>query len=219
MVQLPGTGIVVDTALVSLYDMDGHLVDSLARLPHNARFVARRGDMQTTLGAPFMAWGVLAGAGAGFCYAYGPLNELRCFGPDGALRRISRVEEPPRPVREADVEAFWEDVPAKSEPREYDRYLARFRETMPFPDHFSAFDRILTDDAGRVWVRRYAPLGDPPWTWWVFENGALVGTLETPRRLRLFDVRQGRVAGVWRDDFDVEHVRLYRLRDGGTASP
>jgi len=219
MVQLEGTGIVVDTALISFYDMEGHLVDSLARLPHNARFVSRSGDMQTTLGAPFIAWGVLGGSGDGFCYAFGEVHELRCFGPDGMLRRIARVEEPPRPVRQADVEAFWEEAGATSEPGAYERYLARFRETMPFPEHFSAFDRILTDDRGRLWVRRYAPLGDAPWRWWVFEDGGLVGTLDVPRSLRLYDVRAGMVAGVWRDDLDVEHVRLYRLRDAGTTPP
>lgn len=150
MVELDGTGIVVDTALVSLYDMEGHLVDSVARLPQNARFVARSGDRQTTLGAPFLAWGVLAGADDGFCYTFGATPEVRCFGLDGALRRIARVDQPPRAVQDADIEAFWDDARRTATPGGSKSYYARFRETLPFPEAQSAFDRILTDDHARM---------------------------------------------------------------------
>lgn len=214
MVELDGTGLVVDTALVSLYDMEGHLVDSVARLPQNARFVARSGDMQTTLRAPFFAWGVLAGADDGFCYTFGVIPEARCFGLDGTLRRIARVDQPPRRVEDADIEAFWDDARRTATPGDFKSYYARFRETLPFPDFQSAFDRILTDDIGNMWVRVFAPYGDAPRVWWIFRDGGVVATLEVPRSLRLFDVRAGRVAAVWRDDLEVEHVRLYALLDG-----
>ena len=53
MTELNGTGRVVDTALVSIYQPDGLLVDSLLRVPHNTRFVKQVGDYRTTIPAPF----------------------------------------------------------------------------------------------------------------------------------------------------------------------
>jgi hypothetical protein len=214
MVELEGSGIVVDTALISVYDMEGRLVDSVARLPHNARFVSWSGDMKTTLSAPFIPWGSVAAADGGFCFTFGPAVEVRCYALDGTLRRIARVDQAPRTVTSADIDAFWADAEDHSTREEYKRYLARFRESMPFPDLASAFDRILTDDRGRMWVRRYAPYGDEPVPWWIFRDGGVVATLAVPRGVRIFDVWDGRVSAVWRDDFDVEHVRLYRLDEG-----
>lgn len=219
MTELSGTGVVVDTSLVSLYDEDGRLIDSIARLPHNARFVKQVGDMRTTVGAPYSAWASIVGWGTGFCYAFGPAPEVRCFGGDGALTEIWRVTDPPRPLEDTHVARYWDDVmddmaatQSAAAVENYRGVVQRVRDDMIFPEHFPGIVKLAVDDAGRVWAQRYRLPDEAVETWWVFDEGRLVERVSSPVGFELMDVESGMLAGVWRDEFDVEHVRLYRWR-------
>jgi len=69
MVDLENNGVNVDTATVSLDDLEGNLVADVLRLPHNARHVRREGDRQTTLGVPLTSHAAFSGGSDGFRYA------------------------------------------------------------------------------------------------------------------------------------------------------
>lgn len=210
MTELQGTGRVVDTSLVSLYDLEGALLDSVARLPHNVRFVKQVGDMRTTVTAPLSAVAGLVAVDSGFCHAFGPIAEVRCYDVSGALRRISRIGVTPRAVEDADVQRYWDDLWAELEgPRR--EVFQRLRVDVTFPEHFPAISALIADDLGRVWARRYRVDEGEEGTWWVLESGGLAGVLTTPAGLEIRDVERGLVAGIWRDELDVEHVRVYRL--------
>lgn len=68
-----------------------------------------------------------------------------------------------------------------------------------------------------MWVRqyRYESAFDPKPlenAWWIFDpTGIWLGTVHTPERFTLMDVTRNHIVGVFRDEADVEHVRLYRL--------
>lgn len=220
MTELEGTGVLVDTALVSLYDMEGALVDSVARVPHNSRFVKQVGDMRTTVGAPFSPSGHLVAHAEGFCYAYGSAAELRCFDGQGALERIARVDSEGRSVTDRDVDAYWTEVLAEAEGA-YREAVLRVRSDMVFPDSFPALSALLTDDRHRVWAQRYRPDHDtePAESWWVFDDDRLVATLRTPHDFVVMDVEGDRVAGVWRDELGIEFVRVYRLATASSTDP
>ena len=48
--------------------------------------------------------------------------------------------------------------------------------------------------------------------WSVFDTeGVLQGTLSVPTGVTLIDIGDDYVLGMWRNDLDVEHVRLYEL--------
>lgn len=48
--------------------------------------------------------------------------------------------------------------------------------------------------------------------WAVFgADGAYLGTLDVPARFEVHEIGEDALLGVWRDDADVEHVRLYRI--------
>lgn len=212
MSQLRGTGLVVDTALVSVYDMDGALIDSIVRIPHNARAVQRVGNLQTTLGAPYTAGAGMAPSvdGSGFCHTFGPEPEIRCRDRTG-IRRLIRVALPARPVTEAHIDYYWEDAIENASERQRSA-LRRMRETMPFPASFPAFDQLVRDHAGRLWARRYRTPDDDAESWLVFEDGRWIGRLETPVGYRVMDIRGDHLAGVWQDTLGVEYVRVYRYR-------
>ena len=210
MTELDGSGLVVDTALVSLYDLGGHLNDSIARLPHNERVVHRQGNWQTTLGAPFSAAGQLVLGRDGFCYAFGPQPEVRCYGKEGDLRRLIRLSYSPRRVTPEDIDEFWHERSSEVEGPKLDAYR-RMREVMPFPTEYPAFAQLLVDDEGRIWARRYATPEARTESWFLFDSGRLMGYLETPSGFRVMDVRGGLLAGVLRNELEVEFVQVYEF--------
>lgn len=212
MSELPGSGLIVDTALVSYYDLDGHLVDSLVRLPHNERVVLRQGNLQTTLGAPFSTFGQVVARDDDFCYAFGSVPEIRCYDLAGRLRRILRIDTPRRPVSDAHIASFWsermEDPPG---PRR--EAFQRMRAVMPFPSEFPAFSKLIVDDAGRLWAQVYALPDATEERWWVFREGRLAAELVSSPNFSIMDVAGDRVAGVWKDDLGVEFIQVYRVRE------
>ncbi len=103
---------------------------------------------------------------------------------------------------------------------------------MPVPQQRPAFDRLLLDDAGNIWVRRFDTALDstvsPSWDV-VAPDGRYRGVTMTPRGLEVMAVRAssmsgpGRgvngssiLAGVSRDSLDVEYVSVHRI---GTRAP
>lgn len=209
MTELVGTGVVVDTSLVSIYDETGRLIDSVATLPHNARFVKQAGEMRTTVGAPYAENAHLVGWSDGFCYTYWPIAEVRCYGGQGALREIMRVTSTPRAVEPTHRDAFWDGVEADAN-EALRRAVRRLRDDIAFPEHFPAFSNLATDDRGRIWAQRFRTPGDGVETWWVFDGGRLVRRVTAPVGFELMDVEAGMLAGVWRDELGLEYVRLYR---------
>lgn len=215
MTELAGTGIVVDTSLVSRYDLEGQLLDSLARLPHNQRFVRQVGDLRTTVGAPFTVGASLVTTDSGFCHAFGSAPEIRCHDRLGELTEIWRVSTPARPVTDADIARFWRELEAGKDG--VPAVMERLRGDLVYPEFFPAISGLVTDDLGRVWARRYP--GEDPSTrsWWLFDEGRLVAEFDAPPGFEIMDVEDGLVVGVWRDDFDIEYVRVFRqtLRSDG----
>ena len=212
MSELNGSGLVVDTALVSLYDMQGSMVDSLARVPHNSRAVRRVGNRQTTLGVPYVPNASIEGYEDGFCYTFGPDAHILCHGPQ-RLKQILRVDIPDRPVTERDVARYWDEA-FKTQLASRRSALNRMRDVMPFPDRFPAFAQLLRDDTGRLWARRYPLPTAEEEEWLVFDNGKWIGGVASPLGFRVMDVRGRRLAGVWRDSVGVEYVRIYRYKPG-----
>lgn len=89
---------------------------------------------------------------------------------------------------------------------------ARLFPEMPMPDEFPSFDRLLVDGDGNVWVRAYLRLGAETQEWAIFgEGGEPRGAIELPGQFEVRVVVDDRMLGVWRDEFGVESVRVYRL--------
>jgi hypothetical protein len=58
-----------------------------------------------------------------------------------------------------------------------------------------------------------------PTAWRVFDpSGIWLGTVTLPARFNPMDIGKDYVLGLWRDEDDVEHIRIYRLRKPQDAS-
>lgn len=82
----------------------------------------------------------------------------------------------------------------------------RYAERMPL------YTAILPTDNGEVWLEQFAR----PWrlarTYLVFDStGAMIARVELPPDVRPFQVAGDRVIARWRDEDEIEYVRVYRI--------
>jgi hypothetical protein len=208
---MPAPGVLLDSALVTRHDPMGALLDSLARLPHNERFVRSGVSMGSMVGVPYTAFGRVAGTREGVCYEFGPDPQITCFGDDGSPRLLIRTGDRRRPVTPAHVAAYWAreaELAADDEARA--AALASLRSDLPFPDVFPAFTDLIVDDDGRMWAEVYRLPDDDRTEWRIFSEGRWVGRLTVDTTFDVRAVSADLVAGVRRDELDVESIRIHR---------
>ena len=144
--------------------------------------------------------------------------ELLVLGTDGRVERVVRWTAASVPVTPADIEAYTEAVsqdfgPGQEERR--DRYLLRLKET-PFPKWKPAYAGLLAGPGGSIWVRRYSePDRSAPTDFEVFDStGRWLGGVRMPSGFDPARITAGAVIGIWRDENDIPHIRVYRLNPG-----
>lgn len=201
-------------------------VDTLAVLPS-----VRTVDIPALGFAEAQALGPMLHLAVGDTLVHASFSEgwdIGVWGPRGLVRRIRRAWEPV-PLEERHRAAYREALVATGgeDPRVRHSYRL-LAEGMSFPDHHPAHERLLVSASGVLWVER--PQTEPPWseaidyspvpphagTWDLFgPDGAWLATVQLPPRFRLMWAGEGRVAGVARDELDVESVQVWRVGEGG----
>lgn len=127
---------------------------------------------------------------------------------DGSLRRVELGLPPARAV----TDEIWDALTALR-PESHADFLAE----IPRPDSIPHYSSLVVDDRDRLWLGEFDVLTDPgpERHWWVFDlEGAHLATLLLPSDLEVMDIRDGYLTGLVRDDFDVERVVVYRVREG-----
>jgi hypothetical protein len=79
---------------------------------------------------------------------------------------------------------------------------------------------VRVDALGNVWLAEPRLLGTEPGSWIVFDaEGRQLGTVAMPAGFDPYEIGPDYVLGLWKDELDVEHIRLYSLhkRDTGAA--
>ena len=148
--------------------------------------------------------------------------EIRVYATDGTLKRIVRREHELIPTTSAHLDAHIEWLVAGSpEPeraaRRRDRQ-ERYRDVR-LPDTHPAFRRVLADELNHLWVQEYNLPGEegPNPVWTVFDSeGHVMGFMETPAGLRIFQIGADYILGYATDELGVEYVQMWSLsRSGG----
>ena len=203
-----------DTVMVQFRDGEGQVHSSLGTHEGLEPYISPDGRL---FGKVFERarvlelWGSLVVIGTTSRY------ELKAFTHDGTLARVVRLDHEPRPVTDSDVDAYISGIPPM--PGQSPQQLRRQFRSVPVAEHFPAFNSIIADGAGHLWVREYdfhdeerpAPL------WTVFDvQGQVLGLMETPKDLENLRDRRGLHPGENRDELGVESVQLWPLdRSGG----
>jgi len=97
-----------------------------------------------------------------------------------------------------------------------ERRLADMRFPERIPDHGN---RMYVDALGNLWLQDYRLLDDEPFRWSVFDSaGRWLGVVETPPRFTVNEIGSDHVLGIWRDELDVDYVRMYALEKEGIGA-
>lgn len=186
-----GIGVVRPDIRLLRFDRDGEFIDSLASMPGDEAavlqgIVVRPGFLRNTH---------IAVGAATFHATAADTFKLAAYTPDG--RRIRVVHKPHETERvpDAALESF-EAMGIRFDPR----------------PTYPTISAVLLDAGDNLWVKEFPTDTETPATWFVFDAaGHLLGTVSMPDRFHPYHIGSNFVLGVWRDDLDVEHVRLHRL--------
>ena len=192
-----------DTALVEIRDGEGGLHTSLGYHPKRQPLYFSR-ELRLAL------WGDLVIVSSHDKY------EFRAYADDGSLVRIVRRDHETRMPRAADILVDPRLRPELRIPME--------REMLSVPqsqiaETFPAFSWVMADAAGYLWVKEYQPPREqrPVPLWTIFNpEGRVLGFLETPVGLNLWEIGADYILGHIEDELGVEYVQVWPLERWGT---
>ena len=206
------TGLTRENTVYRLLSADGELTSDFGEYPSFEMWMDVSENFISATSIPF-ARGVIAAAyGTTVYIALTDAYEIKAFDEDGSLRRSIRLDQPLRAVTDDDLEAAFQDALDGSEDDEALRAARRRFDETTIHETLPAFEYLLTDRLGNLWVRESGSPGDEAAVWSVFDaQGAIIGRLTMPPRFRPFDIGEDVVLGRRIDDLDVEYVEMYRL--------
>ncbi len=145
--------------------------------------------------------------------------EIQVFDATGSLQRLIRAAHPREAVGPDDVaeyKRFMHELILDNQgniPEQLREQLEEQFEDAPYPDAFPYYSGIRTDTEGNLWVQAGTQRHQRDvYRYTVFDTtGQELGRVTMPERFTPMQIGGSFVLGVWRDDDDVEYVRLYRL--------
>lgn len=204
----------------SLYavSQDGERHDSLSASLGNERFIYNPGSTSGGRTMVFVStpmFGRLTEYGIHGNQLYVASNdtyEVRVHGHDGSLASIVRRQHDLLEVTDADIEALRDQQLGGDTPPQMRQTMIDVLEATPIRETMPAYERIVLDQVGNLWVEEYRRPNDTVRRWTVFNTGGvMLGTLPTPDRFVIHDVGRDFVLGKWTDELDIEHVQMYEL--------
>lgn len=141
----------------------------------------------------------------------GALPRLQVFDLHGVRFMEIQWNAPQRTLSEGEIsQAIQASVAQYPEP-ERARRISMLRE-FPF-EEIPTFSQIIVDDLGYVWTKRSQLPGVSPAQWDVFSPvGEWLGPVDLDATMNVMAISENAIAGVRRDEFDVEIVVLYVLK-------
>ncbi|MEJ2239049.1 MAG: hypothetical protein P8X82_12185 [Gemmatimonadales bacterium] len=191
---------------------EGEFKDSLFAYPGAEMYAFHSSNLVFT-GPPLFARSIKYAVNGNRVYvASNDEYEVRVHTTDGTLESIVRKQHVPIEVTDADVAVLREEQLGGDAPEQMRVLLTVVFNSSPVPATMPAYDAILVDVMGNLWVEEYKRPADMVSRWTVFNAEAeMLGTLSLPDRFALSEVGDDYVLGVWRDELGIEHVRVYEL--------
>ncbi|HEX6370010.1 MAG TPA: hypothetical protein VF006_13905 [Longimicrobium sp.] len=200
------------TALLRLRP-DGSLLDTLTLVPSSEQFatVSADGRRFKVESLPFGRRTVMALRNDVLVVGTGETPAVRTIDAEGRTRDLLQVTATPRPVRAADIDAYWKNlVTAGGGPEGNDLTPPQ---GIPYPAALPPYSDLHLDEAGRVWVAESRLPGEwsQPATWQIFSpNGQPLAQIRLPPRSLLMDAGNDWVLLRELDADQREIVSLYR---------
>jgi hypothetical protein len=166
------------------------------------------------LPAPFgkRTWITHRGHPSTVCVGEQEAPEIVCIRPDGE-RFWLRWDFPAPPPTSAEMEAWKEEVRRDYSIKVSESDLARMLQNVPMPSVRPAYSRILFDRVGNLWVEIGPARGNVQTglDYLVFDvDGILLGDVVVPA-VRVLEIGDDYLLGVYQDELEVEYVQLFDL--------
>jgi hypothetical protein len=201
-----------DSAMYYRCGSDGSVIDTIGVFPGGEAYRKQVSDGWMVSGVVFGKFGQAAVLEDGFYFGSSERYEIGHYDMSGTLLRVIRLDQANLPVTQNDIDTFVSNRMADAQDEGRRQMLQTLYEDMPFPDDMPAYGRLIVDAESNLWVSETLRPGDEQPRWKIFDaNGAFLGTIQTPPRFRIYQIGSDSVLGRWRDEFDVEHIRVYEL--------
>jgi hypothetical protein len=206
-----GFGLVRQLVAVARFASSGEGPDTIATVPGREVFLGVEGR-RMVMSAPLFGRNASAATHRGsLVLGTQEIFQIEFFSMDGILEQVARVLDVDLSITASDVA----DMKARVLARELEReraMMASHLDAMDLPSTRPAYGDLLIDQDGNVWASEYMRYPKVPHDWYVISSRAeFLGTVPMPDGFRLLDIRDDAVLGVWRDESDVQYIRVYPL--------
>jgi hypothetical protein len=202
-----------DSVLYLRCDPAGALIDSVGWFPGPEWYVKSDEGIMAASSRAFGRSPVAATFADAFYFGNSDTYEIARYDGNGELQRLIRRTHESLGVTPDDIERWIEERLDDAEDENQRIFWEKLYGDMPFPETMPAYQRLVVDDEGSLWVEEYRRPGDDQPRWTVFDpEGVMLGVVETPPNLEVYQIGSDFVLGRWTDELDVEHVQLYKLK-------
>ncbi len=228
--NLPNTEQRDTTDLIASVTYAGEIIDTVMtpRRGESLTFT-EDGQPKRMIFSPEPSWAMIAGDG--ICFAVNDQYRLSIYDQQGELARVITLPRDRKPVTEADIDFFMRTVDRLLREQGVPEQQAQIiRSTFNFAEHFPAFLQFIPGPEGTLWVQRVQePSGMTPeeleaWNplldlgaagWDIFDReGRYLGAIDMPHRFSPVVFEGDRLYGIWRDEFDVQYVKVLQVVPG-----
>lgn len=207
-----------DTIPLAIASVDGTFERLIARVPGHENVIVTGPGFVTMLQRPFGARTLVATDDNTLLVSVGDVDAVTRYGTDGSVLAVYRIDRPRRLISQVEIEQQRRRLAAQVDqlPPPIDQAVADAMAQVAVPRVYPAHDRMLVDATGAIWLREDIGPGRTSvenHRWTILDrDGNWLGMVTTPRRTEIHQVTRDQIVGVWRDENDVEHVRVHRLR-------
>ncbi len=166
---------------------------------------------------PFGRTTITGTTGISTLVSTGDFDGLVVYDTAGQLTARYRLDRPRRLIPASDIDALGQEQGQQLTqlPKEFAAALRPVLAEIGVPATLATADQLVVDASGAIWLRNaVGPVRRDSLAqrWTVLSaDGSWLGSVTTPRRLEVHQITADRIIGVWRDENDVEYVRIYRL--------
>lgn len=205
------------------FGADGAVMDTLGWFPgiEMQQMTLNFGgqSVSTPTGVPLGKNTLIVAAGSKVYVATNSAWEVEVREPSGRLTEIIRANGAPRELKPEGVALHRKDQiqlmdaqTGTSLPPQLRDQMVEHLNTVAYPATLPFIANMLLDDTGHLWVQEQDQPGDRTPRFAVFDaTGRLQGWVDMPERFQPTQIRNNKVIGIWRDQDDLEHVRVYGL--------